>query len=91
MVLSPGIYQPVDDAARQPILRRGRNCWRIAHAERVAFLIDGADYFAAFAAAAEWVQESIFIVGWDVDSRVCLVPYQLSYLSRTTDRCVPKR
>jgi hypothetical protein len=25
----------------------------MAHAERVAFLIDGADYFAAFAAAAD--------------------------------------
>jgi phospholipase D1/2 len=74
MVLSPGIYQQVDDAARQPISRGGRNCWRIAHADRVAFLIDGADYFAAFAAAAERAQESIFIVGWDVDSRVCLGP-----------------
>jgi len=34
------------------ILIEGRNCWRIADAGRVAFLIDGADYFAAFAAAA---------------------------------------
>lgn len=58
--------------AQQHILIEGRNCWRIARAQRAAFLIDGAAYFAAFAAAAEQAQESIFIVGWDVDSRVCL-------------------
>ena len=60
-------------AMPQPrILAEGRNCWRIAQAQRVAFLIDGAAYFAAFAAAAEQAQESIFIIGWDVDSRVRL-------------------
>jgi phospholipase D1/2 len=58
--------------AQQRILAEGRNCWRIARAQRAAFLIDGAAYFAAFAAAAEQAQESIFIVGWDVDSRVRL-------------------
>jgi len=58
----------------QRILTAGRNCWRIPRARRAAFLIDGAAYFAAFAAAAEQAQESIFIVGWDVDSRARLVP-----------------
>ena len=59
---------------QQGILAEGRNCWRLARAARAAFLIDGAAYFAAFAAAAEQAQESIFIIGWDVDSRVRLVP-----------------
>jgi phospholipase D1/2 len=59
--------------AQQRILAEGRNCWRITHAQRAAFLIDGAAYFAAFMAAAEHAQESIFIIGWDVDSRVRLV------------------
>jgi phospholipase D1/2 len=59
--------------SQQRILAEGRNCWRIARAQRAAFLIDGAAYFAAFAAAAEQAQESIFIVGWDVDSRAPLV------------------
>jgi len=62
-------------AVPQPrILAEGQNCWRIARAQRAAFLIDGAAYFAAFAAAAEQAQESIFIIGWDVDSRVRLAP-----------------
>jgi phospholipase D1/2 len=56
------------------ILTEGRNYWRRCTAERVAFLIDGAAYFAAFAAAVERARESIVIVGWDVDSRVCLTP-----------------
>src|SRR5919109_5123110 len=59
--------------AQQRILVEGRNCWRVARARRAAFLIDGAAYFAAFAAAAEQAQQSIVIVGWDVDSRARLV------------------
>jgi phospholipase D1/2 len=59
---------------QQHILIEGRNCWRVTRAQRAAFLIDGAAYFAAFAAAAEQAEESIFIVGWDVDSRVRLMP-----------------
>jgi phospholipase D1/2 len=59
---------------QQSMLTAGRNCWRLAEARRVAFLIDSADYFTAFAAAAEQAQESIFIIGWDVDSRVRLLP-----------------
>jgi len=59
---------------QQSICTEGRNCWRIARAQRAAFLIDSAAYFAAFAAAAEQAQHSIFIIGWDVDSRVRLIP-----------------
>jgi phospholipase D1/2 len=61
---------PADD---HPILHPGRNCWRLARAERVAYLVDGAAYFAAFRAAAVRAERSIFIIGWDVDSRTVLV------------------
>jgi phosphatidylserine/phosphatidylglycerophosphate/cardiolipin synthase-like enzyme/uncharacterized membrane protein YdjX (TVP38/TMEM64 family) len=54
------------------ILIEGRNCWRIAGAGRISFLIDGADYFAAFAASASRSQHSILIAGWDMDSRTLL-------------------
>ena len=47
------------------ILIEGRNCWRIAKAGRVAFLVDGADYFAAFAASASRSQHSILAAGWE--------------------------
>ena len=54
------------------ILIEGRNCWRIARAGRVAFLVDSADYFAAFAASASRSQHSILAAGWDMDSRTRL-------------------
>ena len=57
-----------------PILRPGHNCWRIANASRFAFLVDGEDYFRAVREAVREAQRSIFILGWDVDSRQRLVP-----------------
>ena len=54
------------------ILVEGRNCWRIAPANRVAFLIDGASYFAAFMSAVERARRSVLVVGWDFDSRIKL-------------------
>ena len=54
------------------ILAPGRNCWRIERAGRLAFLVDGAAYFAAVAAALERAERSILILGWDLHSRVRL-------------------
>lgn len=54
------------------ILREGHNCWRLAPADRVAFLVDGEAYFSAFASAVEQARRSIFILGWDIDGRVRL-------------------
>jgi phospholipase D1/2 len=56
------------------ILEPGRNCWRIERAQRVAFLIDAADYFTALRATALRARRSILILGWDIDSRTRLVP-----------------
>ncbi len=56
------------------LLVPGRNCWRIAHAARIGFLIDGSEYFTAVRAALAAAQREIFILGWDIDSRMWLVP-----------------
>lgn len=56
------------------LLAPGRNCWRIEHAHRLAFLVDGAAYFAAARAAMAAARRTIFILGWDFDSRVRLAP-----------------
>ena len=55
-------------------LEPGRNCWRVERAHRVAFLVDGAEYFGAIRAALAKARHSIFIIGWDIDSRMRLVP-----------------
>lgn len=50
----------------------GRNCFAVAHADRVALLVDGDAYFRAFAQAAEKARHSIVIVAWDFNSSACL-------------------
>ena len=54
------------------ILKEGRNCWRNAQADRIALLVDGAAYFEALADAIEQAQKTIYIAGWDFDSRISL-------------------
>ncbi len=55
------------------ILEKGRNCWRLAQAERAAFVIDGEDYFRAVREAMSRARRTIFIVGWDIHSELRLV------------------
>jgi phospholipase D1/2 len=52
----------------------GRNCWRTARVGRLEWLIDGAAYFGAFREALLAATHSIFILGWDMDSRTEVVP-----------------
>lgn len=46
-------------------------CWR-AHAPHVAVLVDGAAYFEALTRALLRATRSVFIIGWDIDTRVRL-------------------
>lgn len=50
----------------------GWSCWKRAHAQRVAFLVDGRDSFAAIASAMEQAQRSVLICGWDLHSALRL-------------------
>jgi phosphatidylserine/phosphatidylglycerophosphate/cardiolipin synthase-like enzyme/uncharacterized membrane protein YdjX (TVP38/TMEM64 family) len=56
------------------LLVPGRNCWRIERAARVGFLVDGNAYFRAVREAIASARHSLFILGWDIDSRMRLVP-----------------
>jgi len=58
--------------ARQSLLRPDYNCWTVAHAERVAFLVDAAVYFKAFHQAALRARRCITILGWDFNSQTRL-------------------
>src|SRR5262245_40796006 len=55
------------------LLRPGRNAWRVESAARAAVLIDGAAFFRAVREALRKAQRTVFIVGWDIDSRMRLV------------------
>src|SRR5687768_14222669 len=60
--------------AATPLLVPGRNCWRIERCGRFAFLVDGEAYFTAVREAIARAKKSVFILGWDIDSRMRLVP-----------------
>jgi len=74
--LSPATHEAAAAVSpgRARVFAPGRNCWRIERAERLAFLVDGEEYFGAVRAALRRARRSILILGWDIDSRMRLVP-----------------
>lgn len=61
---------PVD--RHSPLFQPGRNSWRIETANRFAFIVDAEDYFKAVRAAMLNARQSIFLIGWDFDTRIQL-------------------
>ncbi|MEX0959430.1 MAG: VTT domain-containing protein [Burkholderiales bacterium] len=60
-------------AHNAPIIQAGHNCWRTANASRAAMLVDGQEYFRAVHGAISAARHSVFILGWDIDSRLRLI------------------
>lgn len=58
------------------LLKPGHNCWQTVHADRVALLIDGENYFGAFHQALQKARHSVYILAWDIDSRMRLIRKQ---------------
>lgn len=56
------------------LLQPGTTCRCIRRAHRLRVLVDAAAYFAAVRHAIARAEHSVFIVGWDIDSRLQLVP-----------------
>lgn len=61
-----------DLSTPQPTLDIGRTCWRTARAERLALIVDAADYFATLRTAMIEARRCILLIGWDFDTRVPL-------------------
>lgn len=57
-----------------PLFEPGRNCWKIARAERVAVIIDACAYYRIIRHAMIEAEQRILIIGWDFDPRICLMP-----------------
>jgi Phosphatidylserine/phosphatidylglycerophosphate/cardiolipin synthases and related enzymes len=64
----------VQDGQPEPIIRPGRNAFGSAKAEKVAFLIDGDEYFRRLDQVLRQAERSIFIVGWDFNPGIRLRP-----------------
>ena len=58
--------------ASESLLEIGKNCCAIAHANRVAPIVDGEAYFKAFMSACEKAKRSITILAWDFNSKTRL-------------------
>ena len=70
------------------LLREGETCWRTARSDALAFLIDGAEYFAAVKAAILAARRSIWILAWVFDPLTRLEPDRVERSGdpRTPDR-----
>ena len=58
----------------ETIIKPGRNAWRSSRGEKIAFLVDGAEYFRRLEQVLTEAQRSIFIVGWDFNPEIRLRP-----------------
>src|SRR5215469_16872783 len=56
------------------LLRPGETCWRLARADRLAFLVDAQAYFLALDEAMRRARRSIHLLGWAFDPRTRLAP-----------------
>ena len=70
---------PLDDAGRPTsstgaILAPGTTCWKIARAKRAAVVIDAAAYFSAIKSTISKARHTVFLIGWDFDTRIVLEP-----------------
>jgi len=61
-------------ASAPTILRPGDNCWRVDRADRFSCVQDAADYFRFVRHAILHARDTIFILGWDIQSTLDLVP-----------------
>jgi phospholipase D1/2 len=55
------------------VILSNRNSWRVERADRAAVLIDAASYFGALRKSLIKARSTVFVVGWDIDSRTRLV------------------
>src|SRR5689334_988446 len=62
------------DRIPSPLLRPGETCWRTARADRLALIVDAAEYFAVVKAAVLKARHSVMLIAWDFDIRIRLDP-----------------
>ncbi|NKX87086.1 phospholipase D-like domain-containing protein [Nocardia coubleae] len=58
------------------ILTPGQTCWQIARADRLACIIDAADYFRYAKSAMLRARKRIVLIGWDFDTRIKFEPQE---------------
>lgn len=54
----------------------GRNCWRVATADRLSVIVDGQDYFRILREVLLKAERMVILVGWDFDFEIEMLPGQ---------------
>ncbi|WP_170162657.1 phospholipase D-like domain-containing protein [Pacificibacter maritimus] len=52
----------------------GKNCWRVAQAEQLSFVVDGEDYFIHLRRVMATAKSELLLVGWDFDFEIEMLP-----------------
>lgn len=66
--------RPGGEEKKSTIIRTGENAWRSAKADKVAFVIDAADYYMHVEESFRQAKHSIWIIGWDFNPDIHLRP-----------------
>ncbi|MBU3029679.1 phospholipase D-like domain-containing protein [Paracoccus marinaquae] len=61
---------------RQLAFEPGRNCWRVATADRLSVIMDGQDYFRILREVLLKAERMVILVGWDFDFEIEMLPGQ---------------
>lgn len=56
------------------LLAENENCWRISRADRASVIVDAAGFFEHARNAMLKAERSIYMIGWDFDTRIDLIP-----------------
>lgn len=63
-----------DDTTQTTFFDPDRNCWRVRQAERLALIVDGADYLAALRQVIGQARRELLLIGWDFDFEIEMLP-----------------
>ncbi len=91
----------MDQVQETKLLQPGHNCWRVTESASAKILIDADAFFTEFSRVAARAEQTITIIGWDIDSRSRLfvtrphdlddsLPNQLGHFLKTLLKKKPK-
>ena len=73
------------DARAGTLLVPGDTCWRIERADRLAVIVDAAAYFRHLRAALRAAERFVYLIGWDFDLRLEMLPGESDEEGRAPD------
>jgi phospholipase D1/2 len=61
------------DSKQLSLFKTAHNCWKVEKASHASMLVDCANYYRALHESIRKARHSIFVLGWDIDSRIELL------------------